>query len=219
MAKKRVTDPSSRVGGRVAQSASRSARHQLSTLSSLPSHPSSSYLPTPASPSVILSPLIDSEYTSLMGSLNGSSLWDYPIPPSLPALADEDFITLLQKQFGANNGFAEVDNFNDKKDDAQPQTANINPQNLTRLPIPKPVESPPSDDSSPSPNEASSSRSRRESGIFDVEGFSRGSEEVGDDDPTLKRKASAEDMDDEPSHKTQHTCSSLSIYSLLVYRA
>lgn len=143
-----------------------------------------------------------------MDSLNGSSLWDYPLPPSLPALADEDFITLLQKQFGANNGFSDVDN--DKlKDDTQPPTANINPQSLTRLPIPKPVESPPSDDSSPSPNEASSSKSRRQSSIFDLDGPTHMSEEAGDDDPTLKRKASGEDFDDddEPSHKSQHTCS------------
>lgn len=136
-----------------------------------------------------------------MESFGANPLWDLSLPPSLPALADDDFIALLQKQFGVNNGFPGLDT---DKDAVSPAT-NINPQSLTRLPIPRPVESPPSDDSSPSPNEATTSRSRRES-LFGVAGSSRDSDDGGDDDPSLKRKASEDDLDDEPSHKSQHTC-------------
>ena len=95
---------------------------------------------------------------------------------------------------------------------APPQTTNIDPQSLSRVPLPRPsaADSPPSDDSSPSPsnntNEPSGSRSRRQSTIY-------GNDDDGhDDDPSLKRKASEEDLDDEPTHKSQHTnCTSHSI--------
>ncbi|EJD04473.1 uncharacterized protein FOMMEDRAFT_140417 [Fomitiporia mediterranea MF3/22] len=131
-----------------------------------------------------------------MDPLGAAPLWDLSLPPSLPALADEEFIALLQKQFGANNGLSRIDD--DKE--APPPTTNINPQNLTRLPIPRPVDSPPSDDSSPSPNEANVSRSRRESGVFDLDDA-----DGADEDPSLKRKAGEEDLGTEPSLKTQHT--------------
>ncbi|THH12169.1 hypothetical protein EW145_g176 [Phellinidium pouzarii] len=140
-----------------------------------------------------------------MESFNASTLWDISLPPSLPALADDDFIALLQKQFGANNAISALDN----KDDSAP-IANINPQSLTCLPPTRLIDSPPSEDSSPSPpsiNDALSSKSRRHSGVYADASSSRLSDD-DDDDPTLKRKASEEDQDDEPSHKSQHTSGS-----------
>lgn len=41
--------------------------------------------------------------------------------------------------------------------------------------------------------------SRRQSGVFSK------STPESNDDPSLKRKASDDDMDDEPTHKTVHT--------------
>ncbi|KAL5534722.1 hypothetical protein ACEPAG_1186 [Sanghuangporus baumii] len=133
-----------------------------------------------------------------MDNLSAAPLWDLSLPPSLPALADEEFIALLQKQFGVNNGGFPATALDDDKE-TQPPTTNINPQSLTRIPIPRPADSPLSDDSSPSPNEPGTSRSRRQSGAFDM------GNETPDDDPTLKRKADEEDLDNEPSPKTQHT--------------
>ncbi|KAI5119792.1 hypothetical protein M0805_006590 [Coniferiporia weirii] len=141
-----------------------------------------------------------------MESFNASALWDLALPPSLPALADDEFIALLQKQFGVNNGYQAL---NDKEDSSP--TANVNPQNLTRIPPSRIAGSPPSDDSSPSPpsmNDATPSRSRRESGVYADDLSGRLSDEGGDDDLTLKRKASGEDLDDGPNHKSQHTSSS-----------
>ncbi|KAL5535060.1 YAP1 [Sanghuangporus sanghuang] len=134
----------------------------------------------------------------VMDNLSAAPLWDLSLPPSLPALADEEFIALLQKQFGVNNGGFPATALDDDKE-VQPPATNINPQNLTRIPIPRPADSPSSDDSSPSPNEPGTSRSRRQSGVFDM------GNETPDDDPTLKRKADEEDLDNEPSPKTQHT--------------
>ncbi|PAV21726.1 bzip transcription factor [Pyrrhoderma noxium] len=134
-------------------------------------------------------------------AFNSNSLWDLSLPPSLPALADDDFIALLQKQFGGNIPGLEANK-------QSSQAANINPQNLSRVPIPKPVESPPSDDSPspPSATDATSSRSRRQSGVNFEVGSSSFSNDLGDEeDSTLKRKASEEDLDDEPNPKSQHT--------------
>lgn len=160
-----------------------------------------------------------------MDSFNQPGLWDLSLPPSLPALADDDFIALLQKQFGINHGFPipmndtlskDSSNLYDANAAAPPQTANIDPKSLSRVPLSRPsVDSPPSDDSSPSPsnaNEASGSRSRRQSTVYGNDG------EGNDDDPTLKRKASEEDLDDEPTHKSQHTsCTSFVNLSLRSY--
>ncbi|KAH8120736.1 hypothetical protein DFH11DRAFT_1500160 [Phellopilus nigrolimitatus] len=131
-----------------------------------------------------------------MESFNASALWDLSLPPSLPSLADDEFIALLQKQFGANNA----------KEDSSP-IVNIDPQNLSRVPPVRPIATPPSEDSSPSPPSASdlpTSRSRRESGAYGDESYSRQSDR--EDDPDLKRKASEDDLEDEPSHKSQHRC-------------
>lgn len=135
-----------------------------------------------------------------MESAFNTSLWDLSLPPSLPALADDDFIALLQKQFGGN-----IPGLDANKQ--TPQTANINPQNLSRVPIPKPIETPPSDDSPspPSATDAPSSRSRRQSGV-NIDQDSGMPSDLGDeDDLTLKRKASEDDLDDEPNYKSQHT--------------
>ncbi|TDL15847.1 hypothetical protein BD410DRAFT_84105 [Rickenella mellea] len=131
---------------------------------------------------------------------NPDALWDLSLPPSLPALADDDFITLLQKQFGVNN-------LPDPK--SQPNVtpnANIDPQALTRFTLPGGTP-PLSDESSPSPpsiTDNQPSHSRRQSSIYADSSGQR----HHDDDPALKRKASDEDMDNEPTHKSQHTTSS-----------
>lgn len=157
-----------------------------------------------------------------MDSFNGNPLWsDIALPPSLPALADDEFIALLQKQFGANNGFpvgpgAGIDAAKTNVD--APATTNINPQSLTRLSTVRPAPvSPPSEDSSPSPpstTEPPTSHSRRQSQAYGDD-LGRNSDDEAGDDPTLKRKASEEfDDDDEPSHKSQHTCLYSSLSSL-----
>lgn len=129
---------------------------------------------------------------------DASSLWDLSLTPSLPALADDEFIALLQKQFGVGNDLL-------AKEFTSEAVGNVNPRALTRFPVQ--AVTPPSDDSSPSPpggnQEPSQSRSRRESGLYD-------DDDDGHDDPALKRKASDEDLDDEPNHKSQHTCQSVS---------
>ncbi|KLO06312.1 hypothetical protein SCHPADRAFT_1002416 [Schizopora paradoxa] len=136
---------------------------------------------------------------------NTSALWDLSLPPSLPSLADDEFVALLQKQFGASNdGAVPVT-------DKQPPNgfnANINPQQLSRFPSAHDTSSPLSDDEdedSPSPPSASvNSRSRKQSGSMRER--QRSIDE--DDDHAPKRKASEEDLDDEPNHKSQHTSSS-----------
>ncbi|KAF9242361.1 hypothetical protein BU15DRAFT_86923 [Melanogaster broomeanus] len=95
-------------------------------------------------------------------SLN--SLWDLAQAPSqFSQLPDDDFLALLQKQFPASS--------------AQKQQQPL--PNLT----------PPSDDSSPSPPNASPIYSRAND----------------NEDSALKRKASDHDMDPGPSSKNQHT--------------
>ena len=134
--------------------------------------------------------------------------WDLSLPPTLPALADDEFIALLQKQFGVA-----VDPSKDNPNSGAVGGI-VNPQNLTRFPIPIPAAlTPPSEDSSPSPPENPGSnitaRSRRQSGQLTGEN-TRSTSRDRDDDPALKRKASDEDLDDEPSYKSQHTsCTSI----------
>ena len=143
---------------------------------------------------------------------SSSSLFDLSQASSFSQLPDDDFLALLQKQFGINHGFPIPMTETFSKDSsnlfgvnatAPPQTANIDPKSLSRVPLPRPdADSPPSDDNSPSPGgafEPSGSRSRRQSTIFGNDDSDH------DDDPTLKRKASDEDLDDGPSHKSQHT--------------
>ena len=115
-----------------------------------------------------------------MASYNPNGIWDLSIPPQLPSFGDDDFILLLQKQFGV-------------------QSDNVNPKALTSFPIPGPT--PPLSDDSPSPPSArDTSRSRRQSGVFGA----NGNDAQSDDESGLKRKAS-EEFDDEPNAKAQHT--------------
>lgn len=101
-------------------------------------------------------------------------------------LPDDDFLALLQKQFPNSN-----DGFNPASFDA-----GIDPQSIQ--PFALPGLSPPSDDSpSPPSNDGSDSRSQSISG--------RPRADTDGDDPLLKRKASDDSMDEEPSSKNPHT--------------
>ncbi|KAI0321140.1 hypothetical protein OF83DRAFT_1081174 [Amylostereum chailletii] len=115
--------------------------------------------------------------------MNGYSqpLWDFSqAPATYSQLADDDFLALLQKQFSS---------------EITPVTAigiphdGIDPAKLTTLSAPPPP--PLSTDSSPSPSSANDN-SRRESASFDS----------GPGEDALKRKASDEDLEEGPSHKT-----------------
>ncbi|KAF8213750.1 hypothetical protein K438DRAFT_1565466 [Mycena galopus ATCC 62051] len=107
-----------------------------------------------------------------------SPLWDLSQASSFSQLPDDDFLALLQKQFPSNGAFA--------ADFAAMNGNGVNPQTISRYPLPSLT--PPSEDSSPSPPQQSGSKSP-------------------DDDHDLKRKASDEDLDLEegPSQKAQHT--------------
>ena len=137
-----------------------------------------------------------------MTSFPSNALWDLSLPPTLPALGDDEFIALLQKQFGVPTDILK---------DHPNGSGIVNPQNLTRYSLPSAI-TPPSEDSSPSPDTTDTVRSRRHSSGHHTRSVSR----EHDDDPALKRKASDEDLDDEPSHKSQHTrtSSTLSLPSL-----
>ena len=126
-----------------------------------------------------------------MTSFPSNALWDLSLPPTLPALGDDEFIALLQKQFGVPTDILK---------DHPNGSGIVNPQNLTRYSLPSAI-TPPSEDSSPSPDTTDTVRSRRHSSGHHTRSVSR----EHDDDPALKRKASDEDLDDEPSHKSQHT--------------
>ncbi|KAF7796581.1 hypothetical protein EIP86_007762 [Pleurotus ostreatoroseus] len=132
------------------------------------------------------------------------NFWDISHNPnSFSTLGDEDFLALLQKQFPTNppNPF-----------DVPPPDG-IDPLNLSTLPISNPT--PPSTDSSPSPPSVNQepAMSRRQSGVF-ANDTPAASEGPTADDPTLKRKASDEDMTDEPTHKNVHT-GALRFFSIL----
>ncbi|KAF7972578.1 hypothetical protein HWV62_17712 [Athelia sp. TMB] len=113
-------------------------------------------------------------------------LWDLSQATTFSQLPDDDFLALLQKQFPGSADF-----------NTGVFQGGINPQEIQ--PFSLPGLSPPSDDSSPSPQSAnqdrddgSRSRSRHRSGSQD-------------DDPMLKRKASDDSLDEEPNQKNQHT--------------
>ena len=116
------------------------------------------------------------------------NFWDISQHPStFSTLTEDDFLSLLQKQFPTSNPF-----------DLSPPDG-IDPISISSLPIPNPT--PPSTDSSPSPPSTNQepTMSRRQSGVFNK------STPESNDDPSLKRKASDEDMGEEPTHKTVHT--------------
>ena len=124
--------------------------------------------------------------------------WDISqTPNTISQLPDDDFLALLQKQFpSTTNSFSlSFPGFTN---------TGVDPQSLTNLPYTIPNASPPSSDSSPSPPSADTDpgTSRRQS------------TQLGDkEDNSLKRKASDEDMDVEPSYKSPHICT---LASLLV---
>ncbi|KAG1725556.1 uncharacterized protein EDB91DRAFT_1167942 [Suillus paluster] len=113
-----------------------------------------------------------------------NNFWDLSQTPSqFSQLGDEDFLTLLQKQFP-----------NTVTDLNAADVGAVNPQSIQKSPLPRLT--PPSDDSSPSPPSNNHSRSRHQST------FSRGND---NEESALKRKASDDDMEEGPSTKNQHT--------------
>lgn len=124
----------------------------------------------------------DNSQESTMNYASLNSLWDISQPPSqLTHSSDDDFLAFLHKQF--------------------PQTDPTDPNDHTvdPLSVQEPRQSPPSDDSSPSPPSNTDAASRRQSlhvRANDTE------------DAPLKRKASSDDMEPGPSSKNQHTGSS-----------
>ncbi|KAI0063146.1 hypothetical protein BV25DRAFT_1837876 [Artomyces pyxidatus] len=123
-----------------------------------------------------------------MDSFN-APLWDFSqSPASFSQLADDDFLALLQKQFTPDVGASPLGALSIP-------LGGVDPSKLTSMPLPVPPP-PLSDDSSPSPpsmNDLGSSR--RQSGTYSIH-------EGGDEQ--LKRKASDEDFEEGPSHKTPH---------------
>ncbi|CAL1697041.1 unnamed protein product [Somion occarium] len=121
-----------------------------------------------------------------------NSYWDLVQQPSgFSTIGDDDFLALLQKQFPTTIG-------NSPKPSEHPPDG-VDPQSISTFPIPNP--SPPSSDSSPSPPSANdtSPSSRPQSGVFNTP-----TSEQSPEDSRLKRKASDDSMDAEPSHKSPH---------------
>ncbi|KAJ3905207.1 hypothetical protein F5879DRAFT_1009536 [Lentinula edodes] len=119
---------------------------------------------------------------------NLAPLWDLSQATNFSQLPDEEFLALLQKQFPSagqhgsyqSSGFGAVDG--------------VNPQSITQYSLPSIT--PPSEDSSPSPQAAESSSKQSPEESSPQEDFS----EFG-----LKRKASDEDLGEGPSQKSAHT--------------
>lgn len=129
------------------------------------------------------------------------SFWDLSQQPNtFSTIPDDDFLAFLEKQFPSSVTGGGLTTF-----DGIPPPEVVDPQSLTRFPIPG--NSPPSSDSSPSPPSANEhSPSRRQSGIFNTPGSSTAASASADqDDQGLKRKASDDSISGEPSHKSQHT--------------
>ncbi|KAG1908607.1 uncharacterized protein F5891DRAFT_994144 [Suillus fuscotomentosus] len=116
-----------------------------------------------------------------------NNFWDLSQTPSqFSQLGDDDFLALLQKQYP-----------NTVPDVNATDVGAVNPQSIQKAPLPS--QTPPSDDSSPSPpsiNSINHPRSRHQST------YSRGND---NEESALKRKASDDDMEEGPSSKNQHT--------------
>ena len=95
-------------------------------------------------------------------------------------LTDDDFMAFFQKQFPGLSSTGPIPGF-------PPFNGVVNPQNVSEYSV-STLTPPASEDSSPSP-----SNSNQEV------------QEGGNEDPTLKRKASSNRLGNEPSNKTQHT--------------
>lgn len=104
-------------------------------------------------------------------------MWDLSQATNFAQLPDDDFLDMLQKQFpNANSMNSMTGSFG--------ATNGINPQSIGSFP---PGITPPSEDSSPSPDAPT---------------------DDAEDNSRLKRKASPDEDDDDedgPSHKNQHT--------------
>ncbi|TCD61180.1 hypothetical protein EIP91_008805 [Steccherinum ochraceum] len=122
-----------------------------------------------------------------------NNYWDIAQQPTtFSTLPDDDFLALLQRQFPTSVGTP-------KPLDMPPD--GVDPQSISSFTLPS--ASPESSDSSPSPPSMNDTPdSRPQSGVFSASAESPG------DDPTLKRKASDESMDDEPTQKNLHTTGS-----------
>jgi len=106
-----------------------------------------------------------------------SPLWNLSDP--ITQLSDQDFFNLLQKQFHVSaNGV----------NDFQTSPDGVNPQNLSMYSLPNLSPPSTSDESSPSPSNSNQDTSK--DGV--------------NDDPTLKRKANSDRLENEPNSKTQH---------------
>lgn len=125
--------------------------------------------------------------------VNLDNFWELPSNlHGFSTLPEDDFLQLLQKGFPTTNAFD------------LPPPDGVDPLNINPLSIPNPT--PPSTDSSPSPPSVAQEPtiSRRQSGVFS--NGAQASSDSGAEDPTLKRKASDDSMNDEPTHKNVHTC-------------
>ncbi|KAL4254494.1 bZIP YAP Transcription Factor [Abortiporus biennis] len=116
-----------------------------------------------------------------------NNYWDIAQQPAqFSTLADDDFLALLQKQFPTIG--------------VDPKPDGVDPQSLSNFTIPHTNTSPSSSDSSPSPPSGSNEPpSRPQSGVFN----SPITEQSPDE--RLKRKASEDDMDEDPPHKSANT--------------
>lgn len=102
-----------------------------------------------------------------------NSLWDLSLPPSLPSLADDEFIALLQKQFGESN-------------EPQNQYHDENPDIRDASPAERQVSPTRSDDSRSSPGAFTRSISRQGPDTTHLVPFG----EAFVEDHPLKRKTS-----------------------------
>jgi hypothetical protein len=125
---------------------------------------------------VVLQILSTSSLTVRMESFpDATPIWDLSNPYT--QLPDDDFMTMLQKQFPQPTEPLTFGGLSDV----------VNPQSIERYSLPSIT--PPSEDSSPSPP-----NSHHDSHDHD------------DDNSAPKRKASVDDLQEGPSQKSQHTC-------------
>jgi AP-1-like transcription factor len=138
-----------------------------------------------------------------MTTFNSPFDWDSNISPAISSLDENDFLLLLQKQFPSVNVAPIAPSVLAK---GKPDEG-ANPQALTKFQMPN-TTSPLSTDSSPSPpsaNDDNASFNGSDGNSNNVN--SKGGSPTDEDHH--KRKASADDFDDEingqPSAKSQHT--------------
>lgn len=114
--------------------------------------------------------------------------------PQYTHLSDHDFLSLFQKQIPPVSANGVVSGVQTSPDA-------VNPQNLSMYSLSPPFTS---DDSSPSPSNSNQDTPQ----------------DGANDDPTLKRKANNDRLENEPSSKTQHIskrCVSLNLRALVTF--